>query len=283
MICNKNAEGLQPFYSCSLILYIVSFTMPFTLSHAVVAGPLYRLSAKRLPLAALAMGAMSPDLHRLLTTSNSYVTHEWGSLFSITLWVSLGFSLVWYLLYRPFIFRCLGLYDSLNIQNIRDFCRFSILTIVATVIGIATHLIWDGLTHVDFRTFAFHDFLAQNISLFGHRYPMHRVLQLTTSALALPFLIWMLIHYYKKHKTQNVLPVMQCYKRWTICSAIFTGLLFSWRYLHDLSANAWQNDLYYHSGRSINEFFQGFLLMTTLSAALFLFLMSKTQFFTKKM
>ena len=257
--------------------------MPFTLSHAVVAGPLYLLSAKRLPLAALVIGAMSPDLHRLLTTSTSYVTHEWSSIFFVTLWVSLSFCLVWYLLYRPFIFRCLGLSDPLNIKNIRDVCAFGFLTVIATVIGIATHLIWDGLTHHDFRTFMLHDLLKTEVALFSQYYPLHRVLQLTTSVLALPFLIWMLFHYYKLHKTEHVAPPMQRYAWISLCSASFAGLLFSWRYLHHLSTDAWQNNLYYHSGRSINEFFQGFLLMTTLSAVVFLFLIMKSHFFAKKM
>ena len=39
--------------------------MPFTLSHAVLAPPLAKLSGNRLPLAALAIGCMVPDLIRL--------------------------------------------------------------------------------------------------------------------------------------------------------------------------------------------------------------------------
>ncbi len=67
-------------------------------------------------------------------------------------------------------------------------------------IGNATHLIWDGLTHHDFRSFAFQDFLAQSVQLGTGIYPMHRILQIGSSILALPFLLWMSLHYYRKHR-----------------------------------------------------------------------------------
>ncbi len=73
-------------------------------------------------------------------------------------------------------------------------------TLLALTLGIATHLIWDGLTHSDFRTFVFKDVLATNIHLLGHPYPLHRLLQLGSSALALPFIVWMCVHYYQRYK-----------------------------------------------------------------------------------
>ena len=45
--------------------------MPFTISHAVLAPPLAKLSGDRLPIAAIAIGCMTPDLHRLFTQANS--------------------------------------------------------------------------------------------------------------------------------------------------------------------------------------------------------------------
>src|SRR5690606_34515575 len=71
---------------------------------------------------------------------------------------------------------------------------------LAVIIGTATHLIWDGLTHVDFRTFAFHEVLAQHSQLFGKSYPLHRILQIGTSVIVLPLILWMSLHYYKTHQ-----------------------------------------------------------------------------------
>lgn len=75
----------------------------------------------------------------------------------------------------------------MKLDSFKRFIYFLIGIIFALIIGIATHLIWDGLTHSDFRTFIFQDFLSQTVHFFGRPYPLHRLLQLGSSALALPF------------------------------------------------------------------------------------------------
>ena len=47
--------------------------MPFTLSHAILAPPLSKLSGNRLPIAALAIGTMTPDLYRVLVKTEIYL------------------------------------------------------------------------------------------------------------------------------------------------------------------------------------------------------------------
>ena len=54
--------------------------MPFTLSHAVLAPPLAQLSGERLPLGALAIGTMTPDLFRLLVKDEIYLNHQWQGI-----------------------------------------------------------------------------------------------------------------------------------------------------------------------------------------------------------
>ena len=49
--------------------------MPFTISHAVLAPPISKLTGHALPVAALAIGCMVPDLYRLFTQENSNTTH----------------------------------------------------------------------------------------------------------------------------------------------------------------------------------------------------------------
>ncbi len=91
-------------------------------------------------------------------------------------------------------------HHPLNLNTIKSVLGFVGGLILALLIGNATHLIWDGLTHHDFRSFAFQDFLAQSVQLGTGIYPMHRVLQIGSSILALPFLLWMSLHYYRKHR-----------------------------------------------------------------------------------
>src|SRR5690554_1915547 len=165
--------------------------MPFTLSHAVLAPPLAKLSGQRLPIAALAIGTMLPDLHRLFTLRHDPTPHLWSALLYPNLLLGLVFCALWYLLYRPALYRFVGVHHPLNLNTIKSVLGFVCGLILALLIGNSTHLIWDGLTHHDFRSFAFQDFLAQSVQLGTGIYPMHRILQIGSSILALPFLLCM--------------------------------------------------------------------------------------------
>jgi len=134
--------------------------MPFTLSHAVLAPPLSRLTGGRLPTAALAIGCMVPDLFRLFSDERSDVTHLWSALIHPDLWIGLAFCAAWYLLYRPAVYRFLGLQHDLGIHSAWPAFKFLSGVCAAVIAGTATHLIWDGLTHADFRTFAFKEALS---------------------------------------------------------------------------------------------------------------------------
>ena len=145
--------------------------------------------------------------------------------------------------------------------------------ILALLIGNATHLIWDGLTHHDFRSFAFQDFLAQSVQLGTDIYPMHRVLQIGSSILALPFLLWMSLHYYKKHRQIKPVSIkVRDYAIGLITLSFALGCFSLWDYARHIPDALWQEELYYFTGRAINEFSQGALLMFSLGCLLFLFL-----------
>lgn len=247
--------------------------MAFTVSHAVLAPLLHHFFGRSLPIAAVAIGCMAPDLYRLFTQKHYFEPHQWDSIFSVTLWIGLIFCAVWYGLYRPTLYRLFGLQDPLAITNFKQSCIFFSMTIAAIVLGICTHLIWDGLTHVDFRTFVFHEFLAQSVNLFGHTYPMHRILQIGSSALALPFIIWMSWQYYQRH--QQHLAVPQTVKYWgyaMVTLSLLIGLFSVLDYLRHIPTQYFQSGMYHITGRAINEFSQGFLITFSLSCILFLFL-----------
>ena len=131
--------------------------------------------------------------------------------------------MLWYSLYRPLLFKFLGIQKPLNIASFSNFFQFLIWIVLAIILGTATHIIWDGLTHLDFRTFAFKEFLAQPVSMFDRIYPMHKVLQIGCSVVALPFLMWMGLHYFFKYKVNQIRnPKIQIF-----CIALFTTSFFS--------------------------------------------------------
>ncbi|WP_445116472.1 DUF4184 family protein [Acinetobacter sp. WZC-1] len=244
--------------------------MPFTISHAVLAPPLARLSGNRLPVAALAIGCMTPDLYRLFTTDDVHLTHQWSGLIIPNLLIAAGFCLLWYGLYRTAIFRFLGLHQPLNLTSLNQIAGFILSTLLASLIGIATHLLWDGLTHSDFRTIAFADLLDRHISLWGQPYPVHRILQIASSVIALPFLAWMCVHYYQQHKQPQPVPSgIRIYALSLFSIAFFSGCLCYLHFSQQIQHDPRLNDLYWYIGKSVNQFARGWLLSFSLGCMIF--------------
>lgn len=247
--------------------------MPFTISHAVIAQPISYITGYRLPIAGLVIGSITPDLYRLFTQEQSNITHMWSGLFSLTLWLAFGFSALWYLIYRPAIYRFLGIQHELKINSFLAALNFLILLFISIVIGIATHLIWDGLTHVDSRNFAFQHFLSQSIHLFDHTYPLHRVLQLGTSAIVLPIIYSSCLNYYKEHHQHfKVSPKIKVFAWGLFLISILLGICAVLDYLRYLPIDLIFSNLYYFTGRFINEFSQIALIIFSFGCILFLFL-----------
>ncbi|QIO06842.1 DUF4184 family protein [Acinetobacter shaoyimingii] len=247
--------------------------MPFTISHAVLAPPLAKLSKHFLPLSALAIGTMTPDLFRLFVSSDYGLTHEWKGIIVPDLLIGLFFCLLWYALFRPVVFRTIGIKKPLNINSFDQFCGFVLRICAALIVGIATHLIWDGLTHSDFRTFAFNDFLNQKIVLFGHEYVMHRILQISTSIIALPILFWMIIQHIRLYRVDTAISAkMKRFAFGLIGLATICGLINYAQFALTDGLAFWSKDLYLYIGRSINQFSRAWLLIFSLGCAVFLFL-----------
>ena len=246
--------------------------MPFTFSHAVLAPPLSKLTGNRLPIGALAIGTMTPDFYRILVQKEIHLNHQWQGLVHPDLWVGLLFCFLWYCLYRPMLFKLVGIHAPLNIHSAMTLFKFLCGMILAILLGTATHIIWDGLTHVDFRTFAFKEVLSQNLTLFHHQYPVHRILQIGSSIVVLPILLFMCLQYYRQHQQHH--PISRKIKYFAIAlllTSFVVGCFSAWDYARYFSTEIWQADLYFFVGKSINEFTQGALSVFTLGSLLFLF------------
>lgn len=244
--------------------------MPFTLSHMVLAPPIYKVTQEKLPLAALAIGCMTPDLYRLFTSSDLALTHQWSSLFTYNLGLGGLICLLWYCLYRPLLYAFFNLSHPIVLTSASAYLRFIILSAISIVLGAASHLLWDGLTHLDYRTYLFHDFLAQQIQLGSRTYAMHFLLQIIFSIIALPPLLWMLKKYLAKYTvTPQARPWIKYYV-WglfacSLVSGFFGYLLFAQSVLTELL----YTDPYYYFGRSLNQFAGYFLLIFSLGTILF--------------
>ena len=138
--------------------------MPFTPSHAVVALPFVRTP---LPAAAIAVGAMTPDLPLFVRAfPETYgMTHSFAWL-PVTVLVGLGLLLMWRCILRPaarelsprwLAARLPEEWDAgaaaglvsvfVRRGGTRPSASGAVLTIAALAIGVATHLVWDAFTH----------------------------------------------------------------------------------------------------------------------------------------
>lgn len=244
--------------------------MPFTLSHIVVAPPIHQLTKGKLPLAALAIGSMTPDLYRLFTTSNIGTTHQWSSILSYNLVLGALITLCWYSLYRPVLFRFFNLSHPIELKSRGQYLSFIMLSAIAIMLGAASHILWDGLTHLDSRTYAFYDFLSQNISFGAFTYPVHRVLQIFSSIIVLPPLLWMLHSYTLRHQRASACPQWIQHYAWGLtASSLFAGLLGYYLFNQNFNPELIHTDLYYYIGRSLNRFASYFLILFTLGCILF--------------
>ena len=127
--------------------------MPFTFSHPAVVLPIGRLFKNRLSPAALIIGSMTPDFEYFINfKQHSVYSHTWLGIF----WFDLPLGLLLYFLFTGVVKDQL-IYHFPNFLNVR-FSRFIgfkkkitfkniLMIIVALLIGIVTHLIWEKITH----------------------------------------------------------------------------------------------------------------------------------------
>ena len=243
--------------------------MPFTITHAVLAPPLARLSGYWIPTAALAIGCMLPDLHRLFMSGLFPLAHQWQGIWKFNLWLGLGFCLLWYGLLRPTFYDALGIRHPLGLQSVKTCLSFIVAMVIGLMLGNATHLIWDGLTHVDSRTFAFHDFLSQRLQLGTQSYPVHRLLQVGTSILFLPVVLYMIGRYWRRYATGDVSKGRQLFFGVAATAITILSLWSAIDYALYFNLSQWQYHTYYVTARCLNELFQTGILLTIAVAALY--------------
>ena len=243
--------------------------MPFTISHAVLAPLIHRATRKQLPISALAIGCMLPDLYRLFTNDQALYSHLWSSMLYPNMVLGLVFCLLWYSIVRPTFFRFFAIHNPLPIHNIFSTLRFLIIICIALCIGMSTHIIWDGLTHVDYRTLAFRDFLSQQINIAGFNFPMHRALQVGSSAVVLPVVGWMAWGYFRTYHAQDSVSLgVKLYGIGLLLLSLIAGVYGFIQFAGPYHFVPW-HDLYRYVGTAINYFFRWFLLCILLGCLIF--------------
>ena len=124
--------------------------MPFTFSHPAALAALWPLARReRLPIAALAVGAMSPDFEFFLHLRPVALwSHTLAGLVGFCLPVGIAVFAVWEFVAREPVRELLGFAPEPH----RGHAPWTWWTRVAAgvLVGAGTHLLWDGVTHGDY-------------------------------------------------------------------------------------------------------------------------------------
>lgn len=242
--------------------------MPFTISHAVLAPPLARLSRGRLPIAALAIGCMVPDLIRFFVDNENNASHQWSALIYPNMFIGLFFSTLWYVFYRPMLYQFFALQDQIHLPTWRAKAGFVCMLLLAILLGTATHLLWDGFTHADARTLFLYDQLSKNIQIAQYRISVHMLLQLLSSAIPLPIIGYMIYRYAQQYR---VISQAKQYGAVILLGVVMCGWGVS-ETIRDLGWAHWQHwreDPYHTVGDTLVAFFKGAWLGLTLSSVVY--------------
>jgi hypothetical protein len=127
--------------------------VPFTLAHVVAARPLWRVARRRLPLSAVVVGSVAPDLEYLwhLDTERT-IGHALGGVVLLDLPLALAVLALWHGLFKRPVAAMFGpgVRPPIDLRAFpfRPAGRFGVV-VLGVLVGIAGHLLWDGFTHRD--------------------------------------------------------------------------------------------------------------------------------------
>ena len=168
--------------------------MPFTPTHIIAIVPIAKF-ARRLPISALAIGSMIPDLPMFFPAISSYhASHSFPGLFLYCLPVGLIAFLFFQFAVKEACIALLPLFAQQRVQHLKQ--RHIPVTsgalffvVLAIVIGSATHVFWDSFTHKDGWATVHLSALNQTIDLAGYTLLGYKLLQYGSTLLFLPLLL----------------------------------------------------------------------------------------------
>lgn len=166
--------------------------MPFTLAHPAAVLPFRRFCPGRLNFAALALGSISPDFFYFL---NFWNVGAFGHTILGSVLISLPVCLISYLVLRFYSVPISELlFEPFDKALVNGFAvKSSFLSLVISfLIGIWTHIIWDGFTHSHGFFVDRIPLLQQSVGYFnGHGIMTYSLFQYAGSAIGLLILaVW---------------------------------------------------------------------------------------------
>jgi len=132
--------------------------MPFTFSHPAAALPFHYAFKKRLSVTALIAGSLVPDFEYFIRLNHlSFYSHTWAGLFWLDLPVSLLLCFVFHKFLRGPLYENAPLLLKKRMAQVRRlnwahyFRKNWLVVLVSLLLGAASHLVWDKITHHSVR------------------------------------------------------------------------------------------------------------------------------------
>ena len=221
--------------------------MPFTVSHAAAVLPLRRI--RRLPWVALVLGSFGPDFEYFLRFTHK--SRAWHYFPDILLYC-LPFTLLCFYLFHAVIKRPMARLLPRSVQQRIWFDEHPYPTtpgqiglVIATLLmGLATHVTWDALTHP--YTWPWQHIVALRETYWGKQ-PGYALAQTASSVGGLVAMIWFTRASYQKAPVHEVKRVWPGWVRAGIVSALIVGAsLVSWWHTRAAmpTANPWKSELF---------------------------------------
>lgn len=173
--------------------------MPFTLSHPAIIIPLTKANL-RLSFTGLVAGSMVPDFEfffRMKLAEN--VGHHLLGVFIFDLPIALLLCFIYHNIIRNVFIKHLPSYFRDRFTSFMYFNWNSyaiankLILVISLIIGIVSHLLWDGFTHHDGTFVLMIPLLAKYISVFKFNIQIFSVLQVIGSVWGL----WVIYRYVK--------------------------------------------------------------------------------------
>lgn len=180
--------------------------MPFTFAHPAAAVPLRKALGRFGSLSALIIGSMVPDLPYFLRW---YVyglsSHNFGGLF----YFCLPAGVLIYILFHGFLRRPL---TQLLPASVAEHLRVAypmrtpvLAVIVSTIVGAATHIVWDAFTHDTPPLARLLPFLSTTLFSIGtFDVPVYKLLQHLSTVLGLAILAFWIIRWHRAARPSGV-------------------------------------------------------------------------------
>ncbi len=190
--------------------------MPFTFSHPAAVLPFTYLSKRWISVTGLVIGSLSPDFEYFLRMKvYSVYSHTWVGLFWFDLPLTIILAFVFHLIVRNTLIENLPFFLKNRFITFKKFdwikyCKQSFLiVIVSSIVGIATHILWDGFTHEKGQFVQAFDMLRNTFAFGKIDIPIYKLLQhLSTviGGLMIIYAVFRLPVYRALIKQKSILP-----------------------------------------------------------------------------